>query len=316
MTIAYITHDDCAAHLTGADHPEAPGRLAAIEDRLISSGVGVLLERYEAPLATDAELTTLHDPAYLDWLASRIPDDDTLVALDETGDTVVGRHALRAARRSAGAARLAVDLVLEKRHDRAFCAVRPPGHHAGRSQAMGFCLFNNIALAALHAVEHHGLERVAVIDFDVHHGNGTEDLLGPDPRVLVCSVFQERLYPCEESVAGAEPVPDGGGALRVAVPAMTTGRPFREAFETHCLPALHAFRPQLVLLSAGFDGHHEDVVSDVLLREADYAWVTRQLLAVAEAHAEGRVVSCLEGGYALSALGRCVSAHLDALIGS
>jgi acetoin utilization deacetylase AcuC-like enzyme len=313
MTIAYISHQDCAAHQTGPGHPEAPERLAAIEDRLIASGLGVLLERYDAPLASDAELSTLHDPAYLAWLQARLPDGEGLVELDPTGDTVVGRHALLAARRAAGAALLAVDLALERRHARVFCATRPPGHHAGRARAMGFCLFNNAALAAWRALEQHGLERVAVVDFDVHHGNGTEELLGADPRVLVCSVFQERLYPCEDAVAG---VNSAGGAVRVALPALTTGRPFRQAVAAHCLPALRAFRPQLLIVSAGFDGHHEDPVSDVLLREADYAWVTRELVTIAENCAEGRLVSCLEGGYALSALGRCVSAHIDALLGA
>jgi acetoin utilization deacetylase AcuC-like enzyme len=217
---------------------------------------------------------------------------------------------VRAALRAAGAAVQATDLVLTQGVPTAFCAVRPPGHHAERRTAMGFCFFNNVAVGIRHALEQHGLERVALIDFDVHHGNGSEDILQNDPRVLMCSIFETGLYPFsgENSTAG--------NMVNVGLPPRSGGLAFREAVESRWLPALEAFKPQLIYISAGFDGHREDDMGNLGLVEADYAWVTHRLMEVAKRHCQGRVISCLEGGYMLSSLGRSAGVHVKALIGA
>lgn len=304
MAAAFITHPDCALHEVGAHHPECPARLSAINDRLIASGIDAYLDFHEAPAASDEQILRAHNASYLAELRAGVPAQGVF-HLD--ADTVLGPHSLGAAVHAAGAGVLATDLVIGGRADSAFCAVRPPGHHATRSRAMGFCLLNNIAIAALHALEAHGLQRVAVVDFDVHHGNGTEDILGDEPRVMMASIFQHPFYP----YSGTEGVPEHW--VNVPVKAGLRGAEFRDIVSIRWLPALEAFAPEMLFISAGFDAHYEDDMASCGLVEADYAWVTEQLRAFAVRHCQGRIVSMLEGGYALSALGRAAVAHVRAL---
>ena len=306
MTTAFITHADCLKHDMGAHHPERPARLTAIEDRLIASGVGQHLTRYEAPLATDEQLARVHPPDYVRAIREAAPRAGT-VHLDP--DTAMNPWTLQAALRAAGAAVLAVDLVLEKKVTSAFCAVRPPGHHACRARPMGFCIFNNVAVAARHAVHEHGLERVAIIDFDVHHGNGTEDIFEGDDNVLMASIFQHPFYPYSGTDDPAR------NMVNVPLPAGAGSREFREAVRESWIPALQDFSPQLIVFSAGFDAHAEDEMAMLRFSDADYAWVTEQLKAVADKHSGGRMVSMLEGGYALSALGRSAVQHIKVMAG-
>jgi acetoin utilization deacetylase AcuC-like enzyme len=306
MTTAFITHADCLKHDMGAHHPERPARLTAIEDQLIASGVGQYLTRYEAPLATDEQLARVHPPDYVRAIRDAAPHAGT-VHLDP--DTAMNPWTLQAALRAAGAAVLAVDLVLEKKVTSAFCAVRPPGHHACRARPMGFCIFNNVAVAARHALHQHGLERVAIIDFDVHHGNGTEDIFEGDDNVLMASTFQHPFYPYSGTDDPAR------NMVNVPLAAGAGSREFREAVREAWIPALHDFSPQLIVFSAGFDAHAEDEMAMLRFSDADYAWVTEQLKAVADKHAGGRMVSMLEGGYALSALGRSAVQHIKVMAG-
>jgi acetoin utilization deacetylase AcuC-like enzyme len=306
MTTAFITHDDCLLHDMGTHHPEQPARLRAVEDQLIASGLIGFLPHIEAPLAKREHLERVHQPAYLDAIEEAAPKQG-IVHLDP--DTAMNPHTLTAARRAAGAAVLATDMVINGGVNSAFCNIRPPGHHAERSRAMGFCLFNNVAVAAAHALEQHGLERVAIVDFDVHHGNGTEDIFRDDARVLMVSTFQHPFYP----YSGV----DGRSDRMVNIPlaAYSTGREFRAAVEQHWMPALERFKPQMLFVSAGFDAHRDDDMAMLGLVEADYAWVTQKIKAVAGQYASGRIVSVLEGGYELHALGRSVMAHLKVLSG-
>jgi len=306
MTIALISHPDCLRHDPGEGHPECPQRLSAIDDQLVASGLEFVLRHYRAPLAARAQLERVHDAGYLDDLFAGAPREGYR-RLD--GDTVMGPHSLAAARRAAGACILGVDLVLGGEAGAAFCNVRPPGHHATRSRAMGFCLLNNVAVGAAHALEHHGLARVAIVDFDIHYGNGTEAIFRDDPRVLVCSTFQHPLFPYED------PGPENDHIVHAPLPPGADGAAFRAAAEARWLPRLDAFAPQLVLVSAGFDGHREDDLSDARLTERDYAWATTRIKEAADTHAGGRVVSVLEGGYVLPALGRSAAAHINALLG-
>ena len=304
MQTAFVTHADCLKHDMGAHHPERPERLSAIEDQLIASGVGQHLARYEAPLATDEQLARVHPLEYVKAIRDASPQSGT-VHLDP--DTAMNRWTLQAALRAAGAAVFAVDLVLNREANAAFCAVRPPGHHACRARPMGFCIFNNVAVAARHAIHAHGLERVAIIDFDVHHGNGTEDIFGGDRHVLMASTFQHPFYP----YCGTEdPAPN---MINVPLPAGAGSKEFREAVRSEWIPALNEFRPELVVFSAGFDAHLEDDMAMLRFTDADYAWVTGEVKAVADRHAQGRIVSMLEGGYALSALGRSAVQHIRVL---
>jgi len=306
MPAAFITHPDCLKHDMGAHHPEQPARLSAIEDQLIASGVAPHLARYEAPLATDEQLARVHPLEYVQAIRDAAPSRGT-VHLDP--DTAMNPHSLQAALRAAGAAVLAVDLILTGKAKTAFCAVRPPGHHACRFRPMGFCIFNNVAVAARHALHAHGLELVAIVDFDVHHGNGTEDIFEGDPQVLMASTFQHPFYPYSGTEAPA------ANMLNIPLAAGAGSREFREAVRESWLPALHEFSPQLILFSAGFDAHAEDDMAMLRFTDADYAWVTAQVKEVAERHARGRMASVLEGGYALSALGRSVVQHLRVMAG-
>lgn len=306
MKTAYITHNACLKHDMGFGHPETPARLHAIEDRLIASGLMPLLDHHEARPATRDDLALAHTQAYIDSIFDLSPQHGAIY-LDD--DTVMNPHSLNAALYAAGAAVQAVDLVMSGACANAFCNIRPPGHHAFADRSAGFCIFNNVAIAALHALLNHGLQRVAIVDFDVHHGDGTEAIFRDDPRVLMCSTFRHPFYP----FSGA----DSGSAHIINVPlsAGTDGERFRQAVEQRWLPVLEGFQPQFVLISAGFDAHREDDMGGLALREADYAWVTEQIMTVAARHASGRVVSVLEGGYALSALGRSASAHIKTLAG-
>lgn len=304
MTTAFITHRDCMLHDMGAHHPECPDRLAAINDRLIAAGFDMYLAFYDAPLAATEHLVRVHPRDYVEKLLQSAPESG-IVHLDP--DTAMCPGTLQAALRSAGAGVLATDLVMSGEVENAFCAVRPPGHHAERARAMGFCFFNNIAVAAVHALEAHGLERVAIADFDVHHGNGTEDIFASDRRVLMVSIFQHPFYPYSGT---DDPAPN---MVNVPVPAGTRGDAFRQVVSDIWVPALREFAPQAIFISAGFDAHYEDDIASLGLVESDYAWVTQQLKMVAEESAGGRIVSMLEGGYALSALGRSVAAHIKVL---
>ncbi len=292
-------------HDMGPYHPECPDRLRAIGDRLIGSGLDAYLVHYSAPAADDDVIALVHGLDYIGTIEAESPDSG-LHYLDP--DTAMNAHSLTAARHAAGAVVLATDLVLRGECRTAFCAVRPPGHHAERDRAMGFCLFNNVAIGAAHAMTVHAIERVAIVDFDVHHGNGTEQIFAGDPRVLMVSTFQHPLYPYsgfDNPAANMVNVPLSAGA---------GSEEFRAAVREHWLPALERHRPQMIFISAGFDAHREDPLAGLVLVDADYAWVTRELVAVAAKHAQGRIVSTLEGGYALSALGRSVAEHIRELV--
>jgi acetoin utilization deacetylase AcuC-like enzyme len=307
MLSAYISHDDCSLHEMGSFHPEAPDRLAAIKDHLLIKGLLDYMQPHDAPLATEEQLARAHAVPYIRQLAAQAPASG-YAQIDP--DTSMNPHSHQAALRAAGAAVLATDLVLGGEAPTAFCCVRPPGHHAERATAGGFCFFNNVAVGIRHALDVHGLERVALIDFDVHHGNGSEDILHDDPRVLMCSTFEQDLYP----FCGSHP--RGPHMVNIGLPARSGGETFRAAVESYWIPALEAFKPQMLFVSAGFDGHREDDMSTLALVEADYEWVTQQIMQIAQWHAQGRVVSCLEGGYDLSALARSVAAHVKVLIGA
>ena len=306
MATAYITHADCLKHEMGAHHPERPARLTSVDDQLISSGVGQHLTRFDAPLATDEQLARVHPLEYVRAIREAAPSRGT-VHLDP--DTAMNPFTLQAALRAAGAAVMAADLVLQNKFRSAFCNVRPPGHHACRARPMGFCIFNNVAVAARHALAEHGLERVAIIDFDVHHGNGTEDIFEGDEQVLMASIFQHPFYPYSGTDSPA------ANMHNVPLAAGSGSKELKEAVREVWLPALNDFKPQLVIFSAGFDAHAEDDMAMLRFTDADYAWVTAELKDIAERHAKGRMVSMLEGGYALSALGRSAVQHVKVMAG-
>jgi len=306
VSIAFITHPACLLHEMGEGHPERPERLSAIEDKLIASRLDHLVVRAEAPAATREQLLRVHDAGYLEAIERASPRSG-LFQIDP--DTAMNPHTLEAALRAAGAAVLGTDLVIGGKAEAAFCAVRPPGHHAERARAMGFCFFNNVAVGAAHALEHHGLARVAIADFDVHHGNGTEDIFRDDARVLMVSIFQHPFYPGSGIEGRSERM------VNIPLAAGSSGKEFRAAVTEEWLPALERFAPQMLFVSAGFDAHRDDEMAMLRLVETDYAWVTQQLRSVAARHAHGRIVSLLEGGYELGALSRSVAAHLENLVG-
>ena len=305
MTTAFITHSDCLLHEIDESHPECPARLIAIQDQIIASGLDNVLEYFDAPLATHEQLRRVHDETYIKAIFQHAPDNGRVI-LD--ADTSMNPHSLNAALRASGAVVHAVDLLLKEKASHAFCSVRPPGHHAERSKAMGFCIFNNIAVGAAHALEFYDMQRIAIVDFDVHHGNGTEDIFENNPRVLVCSSFQHPYYPFSDLEHHADNI------IKIPLQAGSGGTEFRKKIEQYCFPQLEKFKPELILISAGFDGHREDDMSQINLVEEDYAWITSQLMDRANKYAQGRVISVLEGGYALSALGRSVVAHIKAML--
>ncbi|MEY2717933.1 MAG: hypothetical protein RL539_965 [Pseudomonadota bacterium] len=306
MLAAYISHADCLLHEMGDGHPECPARLAAINDRLIAQGLLDVMEHFDAPLVSMQALARVHSEDYLQRIFSLSPGEGYL-RIDP--DTLMNPHTLQAARRAAGAAVLATDLVVQGKHRIVFCNVRPPGHHATIDEAMGFCFFNNVAVGIRHALEHHQVQRVALIDFDVHHGNGSESVFYDDERVLMCSTYQIDIFPFH--VAGEQ----SPRRINIGLPARSRGELFQKAVEDHWLDALDRFRPELIYISAGFDGHVLDDMGGLGLLERDFAWVTRQMVHLAEKHAGGRVISCLEGGYELDVLARSASSHVKALLG-
>ncbi|MDD2915115.1 MAG: histone deacetylase family protein [Gallionella sp.] len=306
MQTAYISHPLCLKHDMGTHHPECPARIHAIEDRLIASGLLDYLQRHDAPEATREQLLRVHEAGYIDSIQSAVPQHG-IVQID--GDTAMNPFSYQAALRAAGAVVEGVDLVMAGKVENAFCNIRPPGHHAERARAMGFCLFNNVAVGAAHALAQHGLRRVAIADFDVHHGNGTENIFYAEPRVMLCSTFQHPFYPYCGAESGNDHI------INVPLAAGSGGEAFRVAVTQQWLPALERFQPEFLLISAGFDAHRDDDMAMLGLVEADYAWVTEELKRVAAKYAHGRIVSVLEGGYELPALGRSVFAHLKVLSG-
>ena len=308
MPTAFYSHAECRLHDMGPGHPECPQRLDAITDQLLASGLDVALQHREAPLATLAQIERAHTALYVNQLK------DFLEQVQATGesryldpDTLACPGTWRAALRAAGAAVAATEAVVRGEVSNAFCSVRPPGHHATRDETMGFCFFNNVVIGARHALDVLGLKRVAIIDFDVHHGNGTEDIIAGDERVLMCSFFQHPLYP------NSGGVPKGTNMVNVPIPPYTRGLAVREMIDAMWMPRLEAFAPQMLFISAGFDAHREDDLGQLGLVEADYEWITRRMMGLAQQHCQGRIVSCLEGGYALSALARSVATHLRVL---
>lgn len=290
----------------GAGHPERPERISAINDQLLADGLLDQMTVFDAPLASTEQLTGAHTLAYVNQIIAASPVSG-YVQLDP--DTAMNPATLQAALRAAGAAILATDLVMQNQATSAFCNVRPPGHHALHNEAMGFCFFNNVAVGIKHAFAKYGLERIALIDFDVHHGNGSEDIFQNEPRVLMCSIFEQGLYP----FSGDAPL--GDNMINIGLPKRSGGDRLRDAVVNHWLPALDRFKPQLIYISAGFDAHQEDDMANLGFVDADYEWVTQQIMAVAKRHCEGRIVSCLEGGYALGALARSAAAHVRVLVG-
>jgi acetoin utilization deacetylase AcuC-like enzyme len=309
MTTGYFSHADCLAHDMGPGHPECPARIHAIEDQLRATGLDALLVAQNVPLASNEDLARAHDLNYVLTL------DDFLQQLEANGDTRAldpdtwaspGTRA--AAWRAAGAAVAATDAVIDGKISNAFCAVRPPGHHATHNQTMGFCFFNNVAVAARHALNVRGLQRVAIVDFDVHHGNGTEDIFAGDDRVLMVSLFQHPFYPFSGATSSAS------NMVNVPVPARSNGQCIRDVVDSYWMYRLENFKPEMIFISAGFDGHREDDMGGLGMVEADYAWITARVMQVAKAYSKDRIVSCLEGGYNLSALARSVAAHVRTLI--
>jgi acetoin utilization deacetylase AcuC-like enzyme len=307
MTTAYITHADCLKHEMGTGHPECPDRLRAVNEHIGASGLMAELHCLQAPLAAADDLKRVHGADYVDQIFGSAPSEGYL-RLDP--DTAMNPHSLAAARRAAGAGLMAIDEIMAGRCRNAFCAVRPCGHHATPARPMGFCIFNNIGVAAAYALERKGLERVAVVDFDVHHGNGTEDMFSGvkwRPHVLMTGFFQHPFYPYSGTTSPA------ANMVNVPLAAGAGGAEVRRAVTQDWLPALEGFRPQMLLISAGFDAHREDLLGGMALEESDYVWITRELMAVADKYAEKRIVSMLEGGYNLSALGRSAAAHVKTL---
>jgi acetoin utilization deacetylase AcuC-like enzyme len=305
MTTAFITHPSCLKHEMGPHHPECPERLQAVYDEFNRSGLMQKLQSVEAPLAMREQLAATHAPDYVNAIFAAAPQQD-YAYLDP--DTSMNPYSLTAARHASGAVIKGVDMVMAGEIDNAFCAVRPCGHHATYDRPMGFCIFNNVAVGAVHAMAAHKLERVAILDFDVHHGNGTEDIFHDDERVMLCSSFQHPYYPGTGADSGNRHI------IPTPLPARTSGAKFRAAIEATWFPALEAFQPELIIISAGFDAHADDPLAYLELHEDDYMWITSRIRAIADVHAGGRIVSALEGGYNLSALGRSAVAHVQALM--
>jgi acetoin utilization deacetylase AcuC-like enzyme len=306
MATLFITHPDCIAHDPGTGHPESPARLEAVLAAMQEPQFRTLIRR-EAPLGSKADAARVHGEQFVEAVLASVPQSGR-TALDP--DTILSKQSGQAALRAIGAITSAVDAVMAGEANNAFCAVRPPGHHAEPDRPMGFCLFNSIAIAARHAQAVGGLGRIAIVDFDVHHGNGTQAVAEDDPSLFFASSHQFPLYPG----TGAADETGVGNVVNVPLPAGASGANFRRAYETAILPALDAFAPELVLVSAGFDAHRADPLAGLELEESDFAWVTSRLLELAQRHAQGRLVSILEGGYDLRALAGSAAAHVQALM--
>jgi acetoin utilization deacetylase AcuC-like enzyme len=306
VSTAYISHPDCHDHDTGEDHPESAKRLSAIEDRFIATSLWDFVRGFDAPEATHAQLLRVHTAAHLENMQRMMPRKGH-ARLDQ--DTVISPDTMQAALRAAGSVVAAVDLLMNEEMNNAFCGVRPPGHHAESNRALGFCLFNNLAVGAAHALEEHGLKKIAILDFDVHQGNGTEDIFVGDDRVLYCSVFQHPFFPFTQPPQNTERV------ISIPLDATAKSDEFRAAVSDHWIPALEQFQPEMIFVSAGFDAHRDDDMSYVCLSDADFRWVAEQIVHAAEDSAQGRIISVLEGGYEIHSLARCVETHMRVLMG-
>lgn len=303
---AFISHPTCSLHEMGTHHPESSERLSAIQDGLIELRIADRL-LYQEAVAIDLDLlATVHSRQHINWLLHhQAATQNDYFSID--GDTAMNAHSLSAARFAAGAGIVAIDGLYNQTIDNAFCAVRPPGHHAEKNRAMGFCFFNNIAIAANYAKYQYTVKRIAIVDFDVHHGNGTEDIVSGNNNILYCSSYQYPLFPYPDARLAKD------NCLHAPMPSGTSSQAFRDCYTHRILPAVDRFRPELILISAGFDGHRDDPLADWLLVEADYAWVTKAIVQLAEQHCQGRIVSFLEGGYDLPALGRSAAIHIKCL---
>lgn len=304
MNIAFISHPACKLHEIIEHHPEAPKRLDAILDRLIASGLDIWLKHFEAPKATQEQLGYAHDPAYIEYIFTHAPHEGSY-PLDP--DTAMNPYSLDAALYAAGSVILAIDLVIEGKVQQAFCSIRPPGHHALKNQAMGFCIFNNIAIGAKYAIQNFNIQRVAIIDFDVHHGNGTENIITGEKNILFCSAFQHPFYP------GSGYNSSGENIINIPLPAGIHGEILKQHVTEECFPKIREFKPELILVSAGFDGHREDTLAHWLLTEEDYGWLGKNIRALADEVCSSKVIAVLEGGYNLSALGRSVDKFISGL---
>jgi len=304
MTTAFISHPDTLLHIMDGSHPESPARITAIKNKLLVDGIYQKLKTFESAPATDKELLRVHAASYIRHIRNIAPAAG-LVRLD--ADTAMGPMSLTACLHATGAAILATDLVMQGKAHNAFCCTRPPGHHAGPDHAAGFCIFNHVAAGVAHALEVYQLERVAIIDFDVHHGDGTEEIFRDNPKVMLCSTFQHPFYPHRGASSRSEHM------INVPLAAGTNSAAYRAIVEREFLPALNRFRPQMVFISAGFDAHIDDPLAQLNLRKDDYAWMTRFIKSIAEKYANGRIVSVLEGGYHLPALAESVVAHVISL---
>jgi acetoin utilization deacetylase AcuC-like enzyme len=311
MITTLISHPSCQQHQMPSEHPECPERIDAIANQLLASGIDALLYQRDAPAVTDEQLLRVHSAELVHNIIQAIPTEGVQPYAD---DVHLSPQTLNAARHAAGAGVLAVEMIMRNETDTVFCNVRPPGHHAERKRAMGFCIFNNIAVAAAHALNVYKLERIAIVDFDVHHGNGTQDIFFDDPRVLFCSSFQHPFYPNTEVVN----VP--AHIINTPLSATCRSQEFRAAISAQWFPALEEFKPQMIFISAGFDAYIDDDMSSVSLVEQDYGWITQKLRALMDSSKSltaaeqcHGIVSILEGGYDLLGLGRCAVAHIKAL---
>ena len=306
MSTAFISHPDCHDHDTGEDHPENAIRLSAIEDRLLASRISDFVRYLDAPEVTREQLLRAHTAEYLEMIDAVMPRQG-YARLDP--DTVISPGTLQAAKRAAGSVILAVDQLMSGQIRNAFCAVRPPGHHAESDRALGFCIYSNIAIGVKHALQEHGLKKVAVVDFDVHQANGTENILIGDDRVLYCSIFQHPFFPYTTLPENSERV------ISIPLEASAASTEFRAAVTDHWLPALEQFEPEMIFVSAGFDAHRDDEMSYVSLTDADFRWVIEEIVRMADISASGRIVSALEGGYEIHSLARCAESHMRVLMG-
>ncbi|WP_036302710.1 histone deacetylase family protein [Methylotenera sp. L2L1] len=305
MTTAFITHPDTLLHMMDGNHPESPARITAIKNALIKQGIYSQLSIYESPVATDTQLTKVHRADYIARIRALSPKAG-LVRLDP--DTAMGPMSLSATLHASGAAILATDLVMQGKVDNAFCCTRPPGHHAGLANSAGFCIFNHIAVGVAHALTQYKVKRVAIIDFDVHHGDGTEEIFKHNPQVMLCSTFQHPFYPHRGFDTRTKTM------INVPLAANADGKAYQQAFNNEFLPALNQFKPEIIYVSAGFDAHIDDPLAGMSLVNQDYTWMTAFIKQVAKQHAQARVVSLLEGGYHLPALGQAACAHITALM--
>lgn len=305
MTLAIISHPVCVLHDAGDMHPERPDRVKAIEKALNNFPFHVAKQNYLAPRVHRDQLLAVHDPDYVNSIFTLAPTEGG-VALDM--DTYMNEYTLEAALRAAGSVPYAVDLVMRNEARVAFCNVRPPGHHAERDKAMGFCFFNNVAVGAMHAIRSYNLGRILIVDFDVHHGNGTQHIFQNDPRVMLCSSFEHPFYP------GYNPKLDNEHIINVPLDPQTNGEIFREKVAAAWFDRIKAFEPELIFFSAGFDAHAKDLIANVSLQKEDYAWITHRIADFAREFCQGRMISVLEGGYSLNALAECVPAHVNAMV--